>query len=227
MSSRLLILRVLDAPRFLNRTGTDSIFSFRVLFLRERERGENLERIEEALKDQFLLNWAGAPPSMFIYGDSPDRDERAQGSLVIGLASSDAEDKFGLPVGFLTETVETRIRTGARAELRDSALGTLNAAYANRYSNLLLLRGKAFPLDGRAGAGAGEKENSMMKPFVEKKDVVELFEALKNFSSDPRCAEEVDKILLEVSIDGKGEADVVRVPLPRSAAATFASVSAG
>ena len=130
MSSRLLILRVLDAPRFLNRTGTDSIFSFRVLFLRERERGENLERIEEALKDQFLLNWAGAPPSMFIYGDSPDRDERAQGSLVIGLASSDAEDKFGLPVGFLTETVETRIRTGARAELRDSALGTLNAAYA-------------------------------------------------------------------------------------------------
>ena len=128
--STLLILRVLNAPRFLNRTGTDSIFAFRVLCLRERERGGNLDRIEEALKDQFLLNWTGAPPSMFIYGDSPDRDERAQGSLVIGLASSDAEDKFGLPVGFLTETVETRIRTGARAELRDSALGTLNAAYA-------------------------------------------------------------------------------------------------
>ena len=129
--STLLILRVLNAPRFLNRTGTDSIFAFRVACLRERESGEILDRIEYALKEQFRLNWGrGAPPAMFIYGDSPDRDERSQGSLVIGIASSNAEDKFGLPVGFLSEVVETRIRTGARAALRESALATLNAAFS-------------------------------------------------------------------------------------------------
>ena len=60
----------------------------------------------------------------------------------------------------------------------------------------------------------------MIKPF--KADVFELFEALKSFASDPRCAAGADKILLDV-IEGKG--DVVRVPIPRSAAATFASVA--
>ena len=128
--STLLILRVINAPRFLNRTGTDSIFSFRVACLREREGGEVFERIEYVLKDQFLLNWTGAAPAIFIYGDSPDRDVRSQGSLVIGLASSNAEDKFGLPAGFVSDTVETRIRTGARAALRESALATLDAAYS-------------------------------------------------------------------------------------------------
>ena len=41
----------------------------------------------------------------------------------------DSEDQFGLSAGFLSEVVETRIRTGARAGLRTAALETLNAAF--------------------------------------------------------------------------------------------------
>ena len=67
---------------------------------------------------------------MLIYGDSPDRDERSQGALVIGLGASDSEDQFGLAAGFRSEVAEIRIRTGARKALRDSALATLDAAYS-------------------------------------------------------------------------------------------------
>ena len=97
--STLLFLRLLNGPRFLNRTSTDSVFAFRVSCLRQRSQGEVFGRIEAELKAQFLLNWTGDPPAMFIYGDSPDRDERSQGALVIGLASSDSEDQFGLAAG--------------------------------------------------------------------------------------------------------------------------------
>ena len=52
-------------------------------------------------------------------------------------------------------------------------------------------------------------------------EVFELFEALQTFAkANPVGA---DKILLEVAIEGKG--DVVRVSIPRSAAATFDSVA--
>ena len=128
--STLLFLRLLNGPRFLNRTSTDSVFAFRVACLRSRSRGEVFERIEAELRAQFLLNWTGAKPVVLIYGDSPDRDERSQGALVIGLGASDSEDQFGLAAGFRSEVAEIRIRTGARAALRESALATLNTAFA-------------------------------------------------------------------------------------------------
>ena len=178
--------------------------------LRERESGEILDRIEYALKEQFRLNWGrGAPPAMFIYGDSPDRDERSQGSLVIGIASSNAEDKFGLPVGFLSEVVETRIRTGgagsaARIGARDSERGLFD-----RCSNLLPVW--RFPTFYRGQRKRGEKM---------KVEVFELFEALQNFAKDHPVG--ADKVLLDIDIEGQ---DVVRVPIPRSAAAAFAAIS--
>ena len=52
-------------------------------------------------------------------------------------------------------------------------------------------------------------------------EVFELFEALQTFAKDNPVG--ADKILLEVAIEHKGE--VLRVPIPRSAAATFDSVA--
>ena len=44
--SSLLRVKVLGAPRFIYRSGADSIFAFRSMFLRFRESGESVNRIE-------------------------------------------------------------------------------------------------------------------------------------------------------------------------------------
>ena len=55
-----------------------------------------------------------------------------------------------------------------------------------------------------------------------KVEVFELFEALQRFAKDHPVG--ADKLLLEVAIEGKG-GRVMRVPIPKTAAATFAAVA--
>ena len=145
--STLLFLRLLNGPRFLNRTSTDSIFAFRVASLRSRSRGEVFERIEAELKAQFLLNWTGDPPAMFIYGDSPDRDERSQGALVIGFgcvrfrrinsgsrrASVPRLQRFGFELG-----------RGQRFENRRSVLWTRRMRFAFRPAGAMVLNCRSW-----------------------------------------------------------------------------------
>ena len=126
----MLRTKLVDAPRFVFRSGTDSVFAFRVRFERVRLSGESLNRIEVDYRKHLIENWSGAVPEIFIYGDSPDSDTRSKGTLILGIASSSIEDgTVGLSAGYVTEVVECRTRASGRAALREAALARLDAAF--------------------------------------------------------------------------------------------------
>ena len=128
--SSLLRVKVIAEPRFIYRSGTDSVFAFRAMFLRFRESGQGLNRIEDDYRKHLIQNWAGRAPRILIYGDSPDADTRAKGSLVLGIASSRiTDDGIGRSASLIDEVVEARIRTGSGETLRDAALATLLSAF--------------------------------------------------------------------------------------------------
>ena len=131
MTSSLLRVKVLDAPRFIYRSGTDSIYAFRSMFLRFRAPGEDLNRIEVDYRKHLIQNWSGTAPKIFVYGDSPDSDSRSKGSLILGISSSSiSDDGIGRSASLIDEVVECRIRSAAREALRDSALSTLLSAFS-------------------------------------------------------------------------------------------------
>ena len=130
MTSSLLRVKVLDAPRFIYRSGTDSIYAFRSNFLRFRAPGEDLNRIEVDYRKHLIQNWVGDAPGILVYGDSPDGDTRAKGELILGIASSSiSDDGVGRSASLVDEIVEARIRTSSREALRDAALTTLLKAF--------------------------------------------------------------------------------------------------
>ena len=129
-TSCLLRVRLVDTPRFVFRTGTDSVFAFRSRFERFREPGESLTRIESDFKAHLRMNWVGDSPPILIFGDSPDKDTRAQGTLVLGVASSTiSDDGIGRSASLVAEVVECRVRTQSREALRDAAFARLQAAF--------------------------------------------------------------------------------------------------
>ena len=129
-TSCLLRVRLVDAPRFVFRTGTDSVYAFRSRFERFREPGESLVRIESDFREHLRMNWSGTVPPILIFGDSPDKDTRAQGTLVLGVSSSTiSDDGIGRSASLVEEVVETRIRTQSREALRDAAFARLEAAF--------------------------------------------------------------------------------------------------
>ena len=129
-TSSLLRVKLLDAPRFIYRSGTDSIYAFRASFLRFRESGESVNRIEDDYRKHLLMNWVGRAPRILIYGDSPDADSRAKSALVLGVASSRiSDDGIGRSASLVDEVVECRVRSGSREVLREAALATLLKAF--------------------------------------------------------------------------------------------------
>ena len=129
-TSSLLRVKLLDAPRFIYRSGTDSVYIFRASFLRFRESGESVNRIEDDYREHLILNWVGRAPRILIYGDSPDSDTRAKAALVLGIASSRiSDDGIGRSASLIDEVVECRIRSGSLKALRETALATLLKAF--------------------------------------------------------------------------------------------------
>ena len=129
-TSSLLRTKLIDAPRFIYRSGTDSVYAFRSSFLRFRESGASVNRIEDDYRKHLIMNWVGRAPRILIYGDSPDADTRAKAALVLGISSSRiSDDGIGRSASFIDEIVECRVRSGSLKALRETALATLLKAF--------------------------------------------------------------------------------------------------